>query len=395
MAIEDIFARVRERKGLVQDVSGLQQFLLQQQQSQGAAQQLAAALSVPSDQRQGLPGINFPTAPQLPQAQSTQGAQLFGNTLLQQQQQQGALGLQAARPRTPESESQFTAFLGRKIAAGKATKEEETLFEQLTKVPEGTQIFTGAFTQLQKPLVTKIQGEIKDAKIDIANLENIESSFRDEFAQIPFKIGQKITKVQELFGIPITQKQRKNLAEFSAWRRGAQREFVVFKKWATGVAAGQREMSEQIETAFPSGLKDSATEFRSKIRDAIKVRKRTQQILTDILNTGTVLNPQQNKDAKQQALSQALSEHLEHLGGGGGQRVQPGTQTPPAPDASLAPPDEFKADFSAWRRVTKPSVWQGLPQGMRNRIRQALIMQIRWTDIVNADDIKAALEKAQ
>ena len=101
MAIEDIFARVRERKGLVQDVSGLQQFLLQQQQSQGAAQQLAAALSVPPDQRQGLPGINFPAAPQFPQAQSTQGAQLFGNILLQQQQQQGALGLQAARPRTP------------------------------------------------------------------------------------------------------------------------------------------------------------------------------------------------------------------------------------------------------------------------------------------------------
>ncbi len=349
---------------------------LERQSNQQLAQQLGVLFP-----GQNFQGITNPTAQAI--------AAKLG---LQQQQQQGALGLQAARPRTPESESQFTAFLGRKIAAGKATKEEETLFEQLTKVPEGTQIFTGAFTQLQKPLVTKIQGEIKDAKIDIANLENIESSFRDEFAQIPFKIGQKITKVQELFGIPITQKQRKNLTEFSAWRRGAQREFVVFKKWATGVAAGQREMSEQIETAFPSGLKDSATEFRSKIRDAIKVRKRTQQILTDILNTGTVLNPQQNKDAKQQALSQALSEHL---GGGGGQRVQPGTQTPPAPDASLAPPDEFKADFSAWRRVTKPSVWQGLPQGMRNRIRQALIMQIRWTDIVNADDIKAALEKAQ
>ncbi|KKM91007.1 hypothetical protein LCGC14_1232880 [marine sediment metagenome] len=101
MAIEDIFARVRERKGFARDVSGLQQFLLQQQQSQGAAQQLAAALSVPPDQRQGIPGINFPTAPQLPQAQSQQGGQLFGNLLLQQQQQQGALGLQAARPISP------------------------------------------------------------------------------------------------------------------------------------------------------------------------------------------------------------------------------------------------------------------------------------------------------
>ena len=90
-----------ERKGFGQDINSLQQFLLQQQQSQGVAQQLAAALSVPPDQRQGLPGINFPAAPQFPQAQSQQGGKLFGDLLLQQQQQQGALGLQAARPVSP------------------------------------------------------------------------------------------------------------------------------------------------------------------------------------------------------------------------------------------------------------------------------------------------------
>lgn len=182
---------------------------------------------------------------------------------------------------------------------------EATLAEKLGGVaPE-------VFTQLQKPVASKIQMELKDAIIDIANLEDIESSFRDEFAQIPFKIGQRITKLKDLFGLPVTEEERKNLTAFSSWRRNAQREFVVFKKWATGVAAGQKEMTEQIETAFPSGLKDSAIEFRSKIRSAIKVRKRTQQILVDILNSGTVLSLKQKRDVEQRALRQALREYTQ------------------------------------------------------------------------------------
>ena len=130
MGIEDIFQSVRERKAFARDVSGLQQFLLQQQLSQDAAQRLAFARLLPPDQRQGLPGINFPAAPQFPQAQSTQGAQLFGNTLLQQQQQQAALKRQLAQPISPSqaiSQKQLNRinFLENKARRGTITQQEK------------------------------------------------------------------------------------------------------------------------------------------------------------------------------------------------------------------------------------------------------------------------------
>ncbi len=195
------------------------------------------------------------------------------------------------------------------------------------------------FTQLQKPVAAGIQKELKDATIDIANLEDIAGSFRDEFSEIPFRIGQEITVAREklgkldpgrLIGRPVTAEQKQTLSEFASWRRNAQREFVVFKKWATGVAAGQKEMAEQIELAFPSALKDSPTEFKSKIDSAIKVRQRTRDILTQILNSGTVLNARDKKQAEQQALRQALSEV--------GVEGQQGAPSPAPLDAQLGDP---------------------------------------------------------
>ncbi len=184
---------------------------------------------------------------------------------------------------------------------------EATLAEKIGGVaPE-------AFTQMQKPVAAKIQTELKDVEINIANLKSIRDQFKPEYTEIPFKMGAKITKWQEkaggFLGMPSAE-AKKALADFSSWRRNGQREFVVFKKWATGVAAGQQEMAQQIELAFPSALKDSATEFKSKLDSAIRVQERTRNILSDMLNKGTVLTMQDKKIAERDALKQALSEEF-------------------------------------------------------------------------------------
>lgn len=359
--------------GLRQFFTGFTGSALEQVRNQQLAQQLGGL----------FPGQNFQgvTDPRALQAAVTLGLQ---RAKPQTTQQASSVITDPNNPeraiRVRDTFNQQGRLINREVLG------EATLAERLGGVaPE-------AFTQLQKPVAVKIQGEIKDAIIDIANLENIESSFRDEFAQIPFKIGQKITKLKDVFGIPVTEEQRKNLTEFSAWRRGAQREFVVFKKWATGVAAGQGEMKEQIETAFPSGLKDSAIEFRSKIQDAIKVRKRSQQILTDILNSGTVITPKDSKEARQRALSQALTEHLSETG----QPTRPPDVNVPPPPPGFGTPvtnmAEFKIDFDIHQRVTKPQIWRRLPPKTRNNIVELLGRQIRWSEIIKLDDVKNAIK---
>jgi len=184
---------------------------------------------------------------------------------------------------------------------------EATLAEKLGGVaPE-------AFTHLQKSVAAKIQTEIKDAEVNIANLKSISKQFKPEYTELPFKISQKWTTYQEkaggLLGKPNKARQE-SLSEFTGWRRNAAREFVVFKKWATGVAAGQKEMTEQIEQAFAAPLRDSATEFKSKIDGATKVQERTLAILTDILNRGTIVTIEDKRNAERSGLRQALSEEL-------------------------------------------------------------------------------------
>lgn len=199
---------------------------------------------------------------------------------------------------------------------------EATLAEKIGGVaPE-------AFTQMQRPVATKIQTELKDVKINIANLKAIRDQYKDEYSEYPFRLGTKVTKWQEkaggLLGMPSAER-KKALADFSAWRRNGQREFVVFKKWATGVAAGQTEMKEQIELAFPSALGDSATEFKSKLDSAIRVQERTEAILSDMLTKGTVMTMQDKRSAERNALKQALSEERQR----GQQQGTPVTATNP------------------------------------------------------------------
>ena len=203
-----------ERKAFARDVSGLQQFLLQQQQSQGAAQQLAAALSVPPDQRQGIPGINFPTAPQLPQAQSQQGGQLFGNLLLQQQQQQGALGLQAARPISPSqtiTQKQLNRinFLENKARRGTITQQEKDELQRSLQrnrplvefgvLPGLTQLLTPEerAKQARQPLVKPL------TPTEIKGVDSTVKSILGEPKTLPFgvRVGAAIpqSKMEELW----------------------------------------------------------------------------------------------------------------------------------------------------------------------------------------------------
>ncbi len=298
--------REREQKGFAQDTANLQRFL-QNRQLRTADPNIAP--------------IPFP------KATSIAGNRLFGQFLLNQQTGSQRQRLQAARPKRRTVESNIVnPDDPKEIIRVSDTIDSETgqlLNRRVIGEPTLAAKFGGVapevFTNLQKPVAAKIQTELKDVELNIANLESIRDQFRPEFTEIPFKIGQKVTVLREKLGKfdplkpfvgPITKEEKKVLGSFSAWKRDAAREFVVFKKWATGVAAGQKEMAEQIEIAFASPLKDSATEFISKIDGALRVRRRTRDILRTILNSGTIVSIGGKKEAEQNALRIAMREEI-------------------------------------------------------------------------------------
>ena len=161
---------------------GIGQFFAQQRQKQ---QQEAMRQFL---QQQGV---------QLPQGLPPQ---LLSQLLLNRQQQQAALGLQAARPKTRTVESNIVDPTNPK----EIIKVSDTIDAQTGKLlnrriigePTLATKFGGVdpkvLTNLQKPVAAKIQTELKDVEINIANLESILDQFRPEFTEIPFKIGQKV-----------------------------------------------------------------------------------------------------------------------------------------------------------------------------------------------------------
>lgn len=120
-----VFARTRERQGLAQDVTALQQFLLSQQGNQLAGQQLS--------------GLAFPTP------RSTAGANLFGDFLLQQQQ--AAALRQPSQPFTLTPGAQRFTAGGQPIAQVPVTPQARAGNLQIAKTGDKTGLPLGTVFQ--------------------------------------------------------------------------------------------------------------------------------------------------------------------------------------------------------------------------------------------------------
>ena len=121
MAIEDIFARTRARKGFAQDVIALQQFLQQQQ--------LAGRTQLPAGQAGPV------IAPQFPTAQSRAGAELFGDFLLNRQAIAGRATLAQTQPITPSQIQAGTIARIQTKPVGQRTKEESDILRVARGLP--------------------------------------------------------------------------------------------------------------------------------------------------------------------------------------------------------------------------------------------------------------------
>lgn len=325
---------------------------------------------------------------------------------LQQQAQQAELLQLLAKPKTPESESQFTAFLGRKIAEGTASEEEKTLFGQLTKVPEGTQIFMGeagpGTVANQLEAFGRAQRQINDFT---QNPENADLS-KD------FKAGV-VTNPKGQLVLDIKAKDKPTAEQIKS------REFLELLKAKVdriNVLAKEKSKIGPIQGRFAKakgaliGGEPVATELNQLLDSLImrvymlsgkQINETELRFLQGI--QPQVKDPDDTFDTKLQGFYnelKQLSGISDKLWNEAGIKtptsIKPtkATNIPSPPIKGIAESDQnFQDDFSAWQQITQPEVWRKLPGSITNKIQRALAAQIRWSEIIEADDVKAALER--
>lgn len=228
----NIFARVRESKGLQNDIAALQAFLQQQQLAQS-----------PFGQSTQLPfgQVGPQITAQFPRAQSRGGAELFSNLLLQQQVQQGRLALQGplsiadqraleasrtgARPGTPgferiatgpeppATQSQLRAREIRRLQSIPKKQRTSAQSESLKRLLEGQSAVT---INLPSPASPSERTEIAKTRASIDALNNI----KELFDSAKTRTGPIVGRLDPVLGLfnRTTQEQENFMAATSAFR---------------------------------------------------------------------------------------------------------------------------------------------------------------------------------
>lgn len=104
-----------------------------------------------------------------------------------------------------------------------------------------------------------------------------------------FGKGQKIiAEAADKAGIP-TKGQKRLIRERSKWFRQAKADFIAYRKWATGVAGGEKELTE-IATSFPDPVKNSPTQYEANLDSIEETTKKVLMLNKDFLRSGIDLD---------------------------------------------------------------------------------------------------------
>lgn len=144
-----------------------------------------------------------------------------------------------------------------------------------------------------KSAATKVDEDLLAATRGLMQLDAIEKQFKPEFQQFQDRIGFAALATKEKLGQPLSNKQRQDLTEFSAYRRNSVNSMNEYIKSITGAAMSEVE-AERITKGMPNPGQslfdgDSPTEFKSKMYDAMKQTKMAIARLSYIKRNGMSL----------------------------------------------------------------------------------------------------------
>ena len=166
---------------------------------------------------------------------------------------------------------------------------------------QGSGVFGGSTVNVttnlpgtEKSTKGSMEKSIIEAQKSVLGLDIMDRTFKEEYTQYPFQARSKLSSGAEKLGIPLPEDEggilltKEQLGDKAAWERQAEEAFLTFRKWATGVAGGEKEMAA-IRQAFATKDK-SATEFRAMIKQAKDFQSAYVQSLENMLMAGSVLS---------------------------------------------------------------------------------------------------------
>jgi len=187
----------------------------------------------------------------------------------------------------------------------------KTIPEGYTKVQaKGTQV-TIQTGDLGKTTKAKLEQDIIEGTQNIQSFKETRKLFKPEYLTIFGKSGKLLAETADKIGIS-TKGQRVLIRERSKWFRQAKADFIGYRKWATGVAGGEKELKE-IATSFPDPVNNSPTQYKANLGSIEETTKRVLMLNTDFLRSGIDINQSLDK-----VLEQAKRVGIQDPSGGTG-----------------------------------------------------------------------------
>lgn len=162
---------------------------------------------------------------------------------------------------------------------------------------KGTQV-TIQTGDLGKTTRGKLEMDIIEGTRNIQSFQKTRGLFKPEYLTLFGKGDRLIAGAADKIGIP-TKGQKQLIRERSKWFRQAKADFIAYRKWATGVAGGEKELAE-IATSFPDPVKNTPTQYQANLDGIEETTKRILSTNKDFLRSGIDL-----RQPLEQVLNQA------------------------------------------------------------------------------------------
>ena len=137
---------------------------------------------------------------------------------------------------------------------------------------------------LGKGTKTEVEKEIIKGVQNIQSFRETEKLYKPEYLTLFGKGEKALAGLMDKAGVA-TDKQKELIGDRAAWFRQAKADFIAFRKWATGVAGGEKELKE-IATAFPDPVENSPTQYAANLRSIQETTKQVLQLNADFLRLG-------------------------------------------------------------------------------------------------------------
>jgi len=177
---------------------------------------------------------------------------------------------------------------------------------------------------LAKTTKSKLEDDIVEATRNIQSFKATRASFKPEYLTLFGKAGNFMAESADKAGVS-TADQKKLISERSTWFRQAKADFIAYRKWATGVAGGEKEMAE-IATSFPDPVKNSPTQYIANLKSIDETTKRVLSLNAEFLRSGIDLS-QPIESILKQARGLGVATPPASGGGGGGKGSGGGSVT--------------------------------------------------------------------